>query len=121
MKDPDRVPDSRTLSCGFLVLDSSQPPFSFLQPTIEGLDGWIRSGQPRIQARIWMSAGAVPALPKSEIQRNWPLKAFRVEEVYRSRRFSPRPDLMSGDSSPRSETNWLQRSSLSAPICGSLT
>jgi hypothetical protein len=45
VKDPDRIPDSRTLSRWFRALDSSQPPFSFLRRAMGGLEGWIRSGQ----------------------------------------------------------------------------
>ena len=42
VKDPCRVADPSTLRRWFRDLDSSQPPFSFLQRTILKIDGWIR-------------------------------------------------------------------------------
>ncbi len=45
VKDPHRVADSSTLRRWFQVLDSSQPPFSFLRRTVQAFDQWIQSGQ----------------------------------------------------------------------------
>jgi Domain of unknown function (DUF6431) len=44
VKDPYRVTDPSTLRRWFRDLDSSQPPFSFLQRTILNIDGWMRGG-----------------------------------------------------------------------------
>jgi len=45
VKDPHRVADSSTLRRWFQVLDSSQPPFSFLRRIVQTFDPWIQSGQ----------------------------------------------------------------------------
>ena len=45
VKDPHRVTDSSTLRRWFQVLDSSQPPFSFLRRIVQTFDPWIQSGQ----------------------------------------------------------------------------
>ena len=45
VKDPHHVADSSTLRRWFQVLDSSQPPFSFLRHTVQAFDQWIQSGQ----------------------------------------------------------------------------
>jgi hypothetical protein len=44
-KDPRRVADPSTLRRWFRDLDSSQPPFSFLQRTILKIDRWMRRGE----------------------------------------------------------------------------
>jgi len=44
-KDPDRVADSSTLRRWFQDLDSSQPPFSFLRPTVLAFDQCIRGAR----------------------------------------------------------------------------
>jgi hypothetical protein len=45
VKDPHRVADSSTLRRWFQVLNSSQPPFSFLRRTVQAFDQWIQSGK----------------------------------------------------------------------------
>src|SRR5712691_693108 len=45
VKDPHRVADSSTLRRWFQVLDSSQPPFSFLRRTVQAIDQWIQRGR----------------------------------------------------------------------------
>lgn len=45
VKDPCRVADPSTLRRWFRDLDSSQPPFSFLQRTILKIDRWMRRGE----------------------------------------------------------------------------
>jgi hypothetical protein len=70
VKDPDRIPDSRTLSRWFRALDCSQPPFSFLRRMMEGLDGWIRNGQRFCCRELPLSWPTVCPL----LHRFWPLR-----------------------------------------------
>jgi hypothetical protein len=70
MKDPDRLPDSRTLGRWFRALDSSRPPFSFLRRTIQALDQYIRSGQVLRHGELPLSWPTVCPL----LHRFWPLR-----------------------------------------------
>jgi hypothetical protein len=45
VQDPCRVTDPSTLRRWFRDLDSSQPPFSFLQRMLLTIDGWIHGGE----------------------------------------------------------------------------
>jgi hypothetical protein len=45
LKDPDRVPDPSTLRRWGRSLDSSQPAFSFLRPTLEAVEQWLARGE----------------------------------------------------------------------------
>ena len=45
LKDPDRVPDPSTLHRWFRSLDSSQPAFSFLRPTLRAIADWLARGE----------------------------------------------------------------------------
>jgi hypothetical protein len=70
MKDPNRIPDSRTLSRWFRALDSSQPPFSFLRRTITMLDEWMRCGRGLRDCELPLSWSTVSVL----LHRFWPLR-----------------------------------------------
>jgi hypothetical protein len=70
VKDPDRIPDARTLGRWFWALDSSQPPFSFLRPTMQALEGWIRSRQFLRHRELPQSWPTVCPL----LHRFWPLR-----------------------------------------------
>jgi hypothetical protein len=70
VKDPDRIPHSRTLGRWFRALDSSQPPFSFLRLTIQAFDGWIRGGQLLRHRELPLSWPTVCPL----LHRFWPLR-----------------------------------------------
>jgi uncharacterized protein DUF6431 len=70
VKDPQRVADPSTLRRWFRSLDSSQPPFSFLCPTLRVVSKILDAGQHLVHSHLRLSWRNVFAF----LNQYWPLR-----------------------------------------------
>ena len=70
VRDPNRVPDPSTLRRWFQCLDISQPPFSFLRPTMEAISRWLRDGEILRHGALLLNRQTLFPF----LQRFWPLR-----------------------------------------------